>query len=109
VVIPEKLLISNKKMARKKETKIKAFKVTKGDIAYDIVEKLESKKCDFSKIMREALIFYFINKEEFKQAKIEGLLTKRKELKDKIPEISKELQTNEKLLNKLGYKLGYLD
>ncbi len=96
-------------MARKKQTKIKAFKVFKGDIAYNIVEELEKKKIDFSELMRRLLISEFVNKKEFKQAKINRLLSQRKELKSQIPKISDELKIKEKQLKRLGYELKDLE
>ena len=92
-------------MARKKQTKIKAFKIDRNDLAFGIVEELEKRKVDFSKLIRSLLVSEFSNKKEFKEAKIKRLLNQRKELQKKIPEISKQLLNNEKQLNKLGYDL----
>jgi hypothetical protein len=95
----------NKKMGRKKQIKIKTFKVKKGELEYYIIEQLEKKKVDFSKLIRNLLISEFSNKKEFKDAKINRILNERKNLKSKIPKISNELINLEKQLNKLGYKL----
>ena len=93
------------KMARKKQTKIKSFKINRNEMAYGIIEELEKRKVDFSKLIKNLLVSEFINKKEFKTAKIKRLLNQRKELQKKVPEISNQLQDNEKKLNKLGYKL----
>lgn len=90
-------------MARK--TKIKTFKVNRNDLAYGIIEEMEKKKLDFSKVIRNLLVSEFSNKKEFKKAKINRLLNSRKELNKKIQEISGQLRENEKQLNKLGHEL----
>jgi len=83
----------------------------KGEISREIAETLikESGKTGFSNMVRKALIACYLNKKEFNHIKINKLLYERKELKSKIPKISKKLQITEKQLNKLGYKLKGLE
>jgi hypothetical protein len=89
----------------KKKVKVKTFKVMKGDIAYYIIEELEKRKTDFSSLMRRLIVTEFSNKTEFKQAKINRLLNERKMIKKEVPKISKQLEENEKELNRLGHKI----
>ena len=98
-------------MARQKYLLKKVSFGKKGDLAREIAESIIKKvgKTGFSKEVRNALIAYFSTNKEFNQVKIKQLLYERKELKKKIPEISKQLILNEKDLNKLGYKLDELE
>ena len=91
---------------KRKNVKIKTFKVKKDDIVYQIIEEFEKKKIDFSKLMRDLLLSEFSGNEEFRQIKIKRLLFDRKNIKEKIKKISKELIDNEEELNNLGYSLG---
>ena len=79
----------------------------KGELSREIIEVLEKRagKIGLSKEIKRAIVFYFMDDKQFNEIKIKKLLHERKELSLQIPEISKELQYNEKKLNKLGYKL----
>lgn len=98
-------------MTRKKYLLKKVNFGKKGDLSREIAEQVlkKSGKTGFSKVVREALVTHFSTRKEFNDAKICALLNERKKLKKKVPEISKQLQKNEKELNKLGYKLDELE
>lgn len=96
-------------MARKKQVKTKTFKVFKGDIEYNIIEELEKKKINISELIRRLLVSEYIDKPEFKQAKIKRMLNQRKEKKKEIKGISEDLLKYEEELNKLGYELKGLE
>lgn len=76
-----------------------------GDMSRNIIERLLEKHKDISKVVRQALIAYFSTAREFTDVKIQNLLNERKNLKQKIPDISEQLAKLEEQLNKLGYKL----
>jgi len=57
-----------------------------------------------SKLIRELVVVYLSNKKEFKNYKIELLLSKRKNMKLKMRELGKEILNNAKKLNSLGLK-----
>jgi hypothetical protein len=79
----------------------------KGELSREIIEQLLKKvgKIGLSKEIRNAVVFYFSNNKNFNEAKINQLINQRKEIKARIPEISRQLEDNEKSLNKLGFKL----
>ena len=83
----------------------------KGELSREITEALIKKigKTGFSKLIRDLLTSEYSTKKEFKQAKINRIIERRKNLKNQIPLISKELLDLEKQLGKLGYKLKGLE
>jgi len=78
-----------------------------GDMSRTVIEKIPEQK--LSEVVRRAIVNYFYIHPEFKEAKIRKTLEDRKDIKDKILSISKELKDNEKTLTKLGYKLNELE
>ena len=98
-------------MAREKYLLKKINFGKKGEKSRELAEILLNKcgKTGFSKVVRNALVAFYSNDKEYSEFKTNMLLSKRKELKLKIPKISEELQINEKQLNKLGYKLKELE
>ena len=101
-------------MARKKQSNplIRAINFgRKGELAWEIVQGIKKHKGNWgiSEEVRKAIIFTFSNNKSFNQEKINKLIEERENLKQQVPEISKQLLENEKKLNKLGYKLKDLE
>jgi hypothetical protein len=83
----------------------------KGELARSVVERMEKQlgKTEFSKFVRDAVVAYSINKPEFKQIKIDGLLEQRKILQKRFKELNDEILKNSEELEKYGVDLDKHD
>ena len=94
-------------MGRKLDIKRKSINLgQKGEYARELVEHLEKKigNKEFSKIMRKLIINEFSNKKEYKEAKINSILTKRKSVRELIKQANKINEETKENLKKIGWK-----
>lgn len=79
-----------------------------GNPARILAEKYIEKygKQEFSALCRKLLMIFLSDKAEFKDWKIQALISERKELQSKIPQISEKLCANAEKLEKLGVDIN---
>lgn len=81
-----------------------------GHPARTLAEKYIEKygKQEFSALCRKLIMIFLSDKEEYKDWKVQALISERKELQSKIPEISDKLCANAEKLEKLGVDINEL-